>query len=270
MNHDSEKSLITTSTAKRATAPLDETGRRGRKRFRLIVVAVTAAIAMVAATFWWRIRSLHGLPDIGYPFDVALASRPIWVPEQENAYVLYSEAKALRVRLPAVAARVDFTKLSWAKAGTIERDYLDANRPALELWRKGTDRPDALFHQPDSLKLDSILAIVDDLRSLAMLACLEASRLEENGRMGEAWSWYKAILRSSRHVGKRGVMLERVAGAFIHRNATRRIIRWAGDPRVDAALLRARTRRHTGGRHDDSATFREHEARIPDVHSRPR
>ena len=49
--------------------------------------------------------------------------------------------------------------------------------------------------------------------------------------MGEAWSWYKAILRSSRHVGKRGVMLERVAGAFIHRNATRRIIRWAGDPR---------------------------------------
>ena len=56
--------------------------------------------------------------------------------------------------------------------------------------------------------------------------------------MGEAWSWYKAKLRSSRHVGKRGVMLERFAGAFIHRNATLRIIRWAGDPRVDAALLR--------------------------------
>ena len=186
---------MTSSTAKPASVALDETSRRGRKRFRLIVLAVTAAIAMMAATFLWRMRSLDNLPDIGDPFDVALASRPVWVPEQKNAYVLYSEAKALRVRLPATAARVDFTKLSWAKAGTISRDYLDANRAALEVWRNGTERPDALFHQPDSLKLDSILAIVDDLRSLAMLACLEASRLEEQGRMGEAWSWYKAMLR---------------------------------------------------------------------------
>jgi hypothetical protein len=238
LNHDLERSLKVGSTAESASLALDETSRRGRRRFRLIVVAVTAAIAIVAANFWWRMRSLHDLPDIGDPFDVALASRPVYVPESANAYVLYSEARVLRVPLPAGASRVDFTKLSWAKAGTIERDYLDANRPALEVWREGTERPDALFHQPDSLKLDSILAIVDDLRSLAMLGFLEASRLEEKGRMGEAWSWYKAMLRSSRHVGKRGVMLERVTGAYIHRNATRRIVRWAGDPRVDAALLR--------------------------------
>ena len=142
-------------------------------------------------------------------------------------------------QLPAAAARVDFTRLSWAKAGTIERDYLDANRPALELWRKGTERPDALFHQPDSLKLDSILAIGTNLGSLSRLAFLEASRLEETGQMGDAWSWYKAILRSSRHVGKRGIMFERVTGAYMHRNAAWRIIRWAGDPRVDAALCAA-------------------------------
>jgi hypothetical protein len=133
LNHDSEKSLMTSSTAKRASVALDETSRRGRKRFRLVVVVVTAAIAMVAGTFWWRMRSLGDLPDVGDPFDVALASRPVWVPESENAYVLYSEARALCTRLPAGAARVDFTKLSWAKAGTIERDYLEANRPALEV-----------------------------------------------------------------------------------------------------------------------------------------
>ena len=31
--------------------------------------------------------------------------------------------------------------------------------------------------------------------------------------MDEAWAWYKAMLRSSRHVGRHGVLIERLIGA---------------------------------------------------------
>jgi hypothetical protein len=56
--------------------------------------------------------------------------------------------------------------------------------------------------------------------------------------MDEAWKWYKAILRCSRHVGKRGFMVARTIGASLHQIASCSIIRWADDPRADARLLR--------------------------------
>ena len=118
------------------------------------------------------------------------------------------------------------------------RDYLEANRPALEAWRAGTERPDALYHQPGKMAFDTILPVVQDLRMLGRLAELEGTRLEEKGAMAEAWNWYKGILRSSRHVGRHGVIIERLVGAAIFETSSRRITHWAADPRVDAALLR--------------------------------
>ena len=56
--------------------------------------------------------------------------------------------------------------------------------------------------------------------------------------MDEAWRWYRAILRCSRHVGMHGVVIERQVAAFQHEVAARAIVRWAADPRVDASRLR--------------------------------
>ena len=56
--------------------------------------------------------------------------------------------------------------------------------------------------------------------------------------MAEAWRWYRAMTRASRHVGKRGVIIERMVGASLHEQATRRILSWSANPRVDSALLR--------------------------------
>ena len=207
-------------------------------RFRLIALALTTVSAIVAGAIVWRMRSVDDVPDVGDPFDVDVASRPVFVSDIDNAYVSYCEARRMLTTLPVATPRVDWVKLTWAKAGTNVRAYLEENLQALDVWREGAERPDALYHQPGELALDSTLALVDDLRSLAMLAGLKGSRLEEQGAMADAWSWYKAMLRSSRHVGKRGVLLERVAGAVIHETTAQRIIRWAGDPRVDVALLR--------------------------------
>ena len=70
------------------------------------------------------------------------------------------------------------------------------------------------------------------------MAALEGSRLEEQGKMADAWGWYRAMLRSSRMVGRHGGLVERRFGARMHELAAKRIVRWARDERVDAATLR--------------------------------
>src|SRR5262249_55979726 len=61
---------------------------------------------------------------------------------------------------------------------------------------------------------------------------------EEQGDMAGAWGWYNAALRASRHVGMRRGTHGRLIGHAMLMEAADRIVAWAGDPRVDAALLR--------------------------------
>ncbi len=214
-------------------------GWRGRVTSgRALILGFVVACIGVPAIWIGGARSLEGLPDVGDPFDVALARQPVEIPDDDNAYTFYSPARRLLTRYPDALRKVDWAQLSWPTVGNGVRDYLEENRPAIEAWREGTDRPDALYHQPGEMAIDTILPVVQDLRTLGRLADLEGTRLEEQGAMGEAWSWYKAILRSSRHVGRHGVTIERLVGAALLEMSCRRINHWAADPRVDAALLR--------------------------------
>ena len=98
-----------------------------------------------------------------------------------------------------------------------------ANRPALATWREGTERPDAMYHQPGQLAADTLLPVSQDIRTLGRLAGLEGSRHEEQGQLEEAWGWYKAMLRASRHVGRHGVLIERMIGAANFHDSAARI-----------------------------------------------
>ena len=220
------------------TIAMPGAGRSRIARGRLILLAIAVGLIALLSVWMWKVRSLEGLPDVGDPFDVAAALRPIEIPDEENAYVAYSEAKRLLARPPNTVRQFAWVHVTWSAAGTDVRAYLEANRPALEAWRAGTERPEALYHQPGKMALDTILPVVQDLRMLGRLADLEGTRLEEKGAMAEAWNWYKSILRSSRHVGRHGVVIERLVGAAIFETSCRRISHWAADPRVDAALLR--------------------------------
>ncbi len=184
------------------------------------------------------IRRLDELPDVGDPFDIAEARRPIVIPDSDNAYVLYAQARPSPFSLPATVSHVDFDSLTWSKADNNVRAFAAEQRPALELWRQGSERPDAIYHQPAQLALDTILPLASNVRFFAWLAALEGSRLEEKGAMDQAWIWYRAMLRSSRHVGMHGSIVERMMGASTHYLAARRILHWAADSRVDAKLLR--------------------------------
>ncbi len=205
----------------------------------MLTVAVALGLATVMGISTWRLRSLDGIPDVGDPFEVAEALRLTPMADDENAYVLYGEAKARFVRVPASNSRLIPDKnLTWSKAGPAIRDYLEQNRAAMELWRQGSRRSEALYHQPGELAMDTLLPLVQDMRTLAALAGLEGSRLEEQGAMDRAWDWYRAMLRYSRLVGRHGVLIERLVGSSIHADAAARIVPWAADARVDAKRLR--------------------------------
>jgi hypothetical protein len=208
-----------------------------REHRRWILAGFAAVVTVVALMWIWGIRHAGLLPDVGDPFDVAAALRPVVIADDDNGFVLYRAASRRLSKFPQSLRTVDFADLTWAQANADARAYLDKNAQALEIWREGSDRREAVYHQPGELAIDTILPVIQDSRYLAWLAALEGSRHEEKGEMDDAWTWYRAILRSSRHAGMHGVTIERIVGAAVHKQVAPRILHWAADPRVGARLL---------------------------------
>jgi hypothetical protein len=204
----------------------------------LLVLGVVLGFITIGSVWVWKLRNPDELPDVGDPFNGAAARRPIVMAEDDNAYVLYTEATRRLPEWPAAFSTIDFGSLTWSNANADVRAFVESIWPALELWREGSNRPGAIYHQPSGLAWDTVLPVVQDVGTLSRLAGLEGSRLEDAGAMERAWLWYRAMLRSSRHIGMHGVLVERVFGARQHELAAGRIIHWASDARVDARLLR--------------------------------
>jgi hypothetical protein len=201
--------------------------RIGRRALLLAAVALAGSTAFLT---WWT-TTLMGLPDVGDPFDVEAFSRPI--PDETNAFVLYKQAAAILPNSAAAPRQYD-----WKTASPGEKDWLDRSREALSIWRKGTERPDALYLDPSIMTFETKVDVAQSLRSFCHLALLEGSRLEDAGDMEGSLDWSLALLRCSRHCGRRGTFIERLIGVAMHRLASDRLVRWAADPRVDARLLR--------------------------------
>jgi hypothetical protein len=209
-----------------------------RNQRRIAVSGIVFAAILILGLWIFGMRDVSHVPDIGDPFDVTAFNRSIAVTDDANAFTLYRQAfKRLR---PVSRGAWDSvgTEATWSKLSTAAQAAVKDNQEALDLWREGTDRPDALYHRPDEATLDTLLPVVQGVRELGNMAALRGSRHEENGEMEEAWKWYKSILRCSRHVGKRGFMIQRSIGASLHQVASRAIVRWTDDRRVDAKLLR--------------------------------
>ena len=187
-------------------------------------------LCLIASPFVYRATRLTGLPDCGHPFDVeAFGTQE--VPDEENAFVEYRKAEKLFKKLPF--NNDDYVSLDkaleegWSEATANVRQWVTDNRACLEVWRRGTEKPDALYLQPKDVKFDTEFPLFDVARDNARLACLEGSRLEEAGDLDAAWGWYRATLRSSRHFGKRGGMMERMIGMANHATASKAIATWA-------------------------------------------
>ena len=207
-----------------------QTEAKPRRPGRLVVGLAALALAGSTAFLTWWTTTLMGLPDVGDPFDVAAFERPIL--DDSNAFVLYKQAAATLPKEPPNLTG------DWNTAGPAERQWLESSRDALETWRRGTERPDALYIPPGALTFEVMLDVTQKLRFFTKLALLQGSKKEADNDVQGALEWYLAILRSSRHSGKRGTFIERLVGIAMHNMAGTRLIRWAADPRVDAGMLR--------------------------------
>ena len=198
-------------------------------------------LCLAASPFVYRATRLTSLPDCGHPFDVeAFGTQD--VPDAENAFVEYRAAAKLYKETPFSEADMEsFDKASkegWSGANENVRKWVADNRACLEVWRRGTKKTDALYHQPKDLTLHTEMPLIQTARSCAQLMRLEGFRLEETGDLDAAWGWYHAMFRSGRHIGKRGSLIERLVGMAIHPIAAEAIANWAKHDKLTSDQLR--------------------------------
>src|SRR6516165_12038224 len=149
-----------------------------RKRLRQLarvtfVLAIGLPMAAAAFAIWW-LTSLNGLPDIGEPFDVA-AFRAFSIPDDQNAFTFLRRAEEKLTPSPSHLAR------SWSQADPKSREWVEANRQAIELFQQGADQSDAATPAGES--------VVNGQR-LAALVLLEGDRRRERGDTASAWDFY--------------------------------------------------------------------------------
>jgi hypothetical protein len=210
--------------------PMDPPPRRGRK---VIAAFALLAIAAVGSFVIWRATSLRAIPEIGEPFDTK-AFGTVDLPDDLNAFNYYRQAAAKFRDDPSLGGPY----FSWAQASPRDREWLYANSEAMELWYVGTTMDRAVYIQPKDLRIDSPLDVVQSLRRMSRLAHLVGLRMEAQGDLDEAWGWYRAGLRCSRHCGKNGGFIDRLIGLTMYSQMEKPVRAWADHPNQSPSSLR--------------------------------
>ena len=205
-----------------------------------VAIPVVLILSLISAPLVYRAIRLAKVPPVDEPFDTKSVLE-LEVPDSDNAFVEYRAASVLLVPRDPKVAYEEFEKAQsdgWEHATLPVRKWLDANRPFMELWRKGTAKPDAQYQRADEYRADSLLPEVHEAREFSRLVRLESSRLLAEGKPEEAWDWLRTSFRMSRQLGRHGSIIERLVGIASHSLASEGMVKWANDPQVTADLLR--------------------------------
>jgi hypothetical protein len=212
---------------------------------REVIWPVLALLGVLALVIW---RQTADSADIGEPFDVqSFAS--ISIPDDQNAFTYYRRATQRFVDEPTKAAadpsqRLVFTAnvdevaaKGFQFANDDCRKWLEDNRRALDLWKRGSRCSEAIEITPDELGLLNLPNIRPPLQ-LSRLALLEAARLTAAGSPAQAWEWYRASLRCGRHLGMQAGEIGRLVGLHIHEQSVPPILNWSANSKLGADDLR--------------------------------
>jgi hypothetical protein len=220
-----------------------------RRPLRVVLWLGGAALvsALVLAVIGVLLSRRDDVPDVGEPFDVE-KFESFSLPNEKNAISQYLLAQRALVRFdslmpvarirPADESARAAALNSWNDANPDARAWLKANRKALELWKIGAARDESIEVPYESLNTYSELPASTDARIFVQLALLEASRLIQERRAADAWSWYRASLRASRHHGMHAVGIGRQVGASLYQLARDPILNWSARPEIAGADLR--------------------------------
>jgi hypothetical protein len=240
-------------TTSESPAPVSGTSQKTlqllRKRLRqlrrvTLALVIGLAIAATGLAIWW-LNSLNGLPDIGDPFDVA-AFGALSIPDDQNAFALLRRAQQM-LTLPPLNVDMRDPRL---------REWVKASRPAVELFLKAAECPDAMSEPPDAPPnfIYGGLTILPTPTgstyeypiervspgNLIGLTILEGERRSASGDPAGAWDCYRAVLRMMDHMQRRARFGDRHRANLHHSGSILRhaIETWAADPRTTIPQLR--------------------------------
>lgn len=197
----------------------------------LILIAGAGALAL-------RLSLTGAIPNVPEPFDPeAVINRSI--PDDQNGTLLYQQARAMLGGSPDVFHLISSSRGGrWSDVSPEVQAWVIKNRPALLVWRSGTDRPEAPYYDLRRIGIGTSLQMLNELGPWCRFAGLEASRLEDVGDLAGAWDWHKARLRAPLQLTKRGLTTEKIISAQYWADAAGRVVLWAEDSKITQALLR--------------------------------
>ncbi len=230
------------------------TNKRKRLRRRIIIPLIVALV--IGSPFLYRASRLWKLPDIGEPFDVQ--EFVSYAPgDDENAFTVYREIagkitpdpQITPLNSPASSEKETESLLMSFEAvvKNEQRDlphrsewetWLNENEEMLLLWKEGTACNESLNNPPAELQISTLLEASQELRSYARLVVVKAKILADDGKLDEAWNWYRALFRSSRHLGHRSVFIDRIIGDAIYSMAAAGVRNhWVNHPNITDTQL---------------------------------
>ena len=200
---------------------------------RPVVLIPTVIITLLIATpIVYRSTRFSGIPPIEEIVDREAES--FHIAEAENSFTFYRSASLMLPPIPlnsGVDSSIGLETLKfqrgWESVPEDVRVYLTKSNRALAQWRLGTELDDGVYIDVSTANWMTELSVVRDLQIFSQLAILHAVRCLDEGKPNEAWQWLKAILRSSRHSGKHGFLVERLTGLTLHETAAQAIAVWA-------------------------------------------
>jgi hypothetical protein len=225
------------------SSPLANDWKQRRRRLQrwMLRLLVGAAIVVALGIGTIRVINLWGIPDAPEPFDIAAFEAGETVPDEANAAVLFRKAGQM-------VGEDDSNRFKplwggpktaeWSETSPEVRDWVEKNRPALEVWRRGTDRPQAAPLPGAGGDRSKTRMWNADMVNWLTFALLEASRLEDEGDFAGAWRWHKARLRMVLLVGREGTLSDRYGLFFYFQRIAARAQAWAEGTNVTVPLLR--------------------------------
>ena len=210
------------------------------------VWGLLAVVLLAVVPFAVRACFLSGVPDMPEPFDVAAFVGDV-IPSEENAFTEYRAAAMMRLqlieglRLKGVtepANHDEAYKNGWEAADTAMRAWVDEHRPALALWRRGSEKERTLDVSPATMTFSTHLAAAQELRSFVRIGLVDQMRCLHEGDVDEAWKLARAGYRSGGHASRRGPIIAGLVGIALHAMSAGGMQRWAEHPAVTADQLR--------------------------------
>jgi hypothetical protein len=213
--------------------------------WRLVgLLALYGLVASLVAGLLWRRSELAQVPDIGEPFDVPAHRSRSRVADDLNAFIPYRRAvQRCRDLNDAEGAAFNQANLEWARADNTLRGWVAEHDEAIDLFREGSQRPEAYLEVPADLK--GVLAtsekaeVIRRLSWIGDAALFKAGKLQSEGDLVGSWAMLKAVVRTSRHMIRAlPTNGSQNTSTILVQFANEPVARWSKDPAASITLLR--------------------------------